>query len=114
MSQLFTMDMLAKIKVAIEKAEHLKNLRIHQPLKFTPGYGKGVTCASGELVIVATTTGDEIVVIPELVDEVVKWLKGRSVAAHRVSERGLHLVTEKDFQRATFLYQNKQIIVTHG
>jgi hypothetical protein len=104
---------LAKIKEAKEKREDLKNQGLFVPSVYTPKYGNGVVLGSpGELVITARCTKDVVVVIPELVDDVVKWLNGREVAAHRVSNLGLHIVTFPDYQRATFtLLGNEKVQV---
>ena len=40
--------------------------------------------------------------IPELVDSILEWLKGRQVEAHAVKEDGLALVTYPDGQKRVF------------
>ncbi len=93
-----------KLAKAAEARIHQNNLKKHQPAVFTPKYGGGVVeSAPGELKITAVMGAkDTVVVIPEIAEEVLKWLAGRAVASWSVGDHGLRLVTHPDFKSLTF------------
>lgn len=93
-----------KMAKAAEDRLHQNNLRKHQPAVFTPKYGGGVIeTAHGEITITAVMGKKEtVVVIPEIAEEVLKWLSGRAVASWSVGDHGLRLVTHPDFKSLTF------------
>lgn len=78
-----------------------------------PKYGVGISLSpTGELVIVAQASKESTVVIPEMAQDILKFLGSRSVDAFGVSERGLTLITSKDGQKVTFLYSNGRTIIS--
>ena len=91
-----------RIKKAHEERKNQIALGTYRPLPITPLYGKGVEASKGELVITSRSSGAKVVVIPELVDSILEWLKGRQVEAHAVKEDGLALVTYPDGQKRVF------------